>query len=127
MEVENMAPQPVIVRHIGPQAMARDMEGTSEKSRVWKRAALAAAAGALFGFAASVWLETLKAQPGAIIENSSQQTSIVVVPALAKQATDASAEAEKLKTRNRRLEALVQVLQQRAQLERRDHGLKTRN
>jgi hypothetical protein len=90
-----------------------------------------AVVGALFGFGASFWLETPKAQHGSQVEDSNLgQTSVIIVPAEsapAKQTANSSAEVERLKTRNRRLEALVQVLQRRAQADGGDPGLKIKN
>ena len=130
MAVENVAIQPVMVRHAEPSVMPRDM-GKGGKSRLWKRAGAVAAAGALFGFAASLWLQVPKARHGTQIENNRvRQTSVVVIPAEpapAQQTEEHSAEMDKLKTRNRRLEALVQVLQKRSQAGKRNAGLKIKN
>jgi hypothetical protein len=130
MEAENLASQPVMVRRLGPAVMPRAMEKASEKTLVWKRAAAVAAAGVLFGFAASLWLETPKAQRGVPTGSNPRQTSVLIIPAESapvKQTVDHSAEVERLKTRNRRLEALVQVLQQRAEAGNRNPSPKIKN
>lgn len=131
MEAENIAPQPVMVRRTEPKAMARDMEGKAAKIRVWKRVAFVAAVGMLFGFGASFWMETPKSQRGSQIESSNlRQTSVVIVPTeptSVKQTVGDEAEVERLKTRNRRLEALVQVLQHRAKSGKHASSLKIKN
>ena len=93
---------------------------------------MVAVAGALFGFAASIWLETPAHRRTATrVEGSTpRQTSVVIVPvesAPAKSLVDTSAEVDKLKTRNRRLEALVEVLQKRSQMEKRTPDPKIKN
>ena len=111
--------------------MARDIERASKKTRVWRKAGIVSLAGALFGFAASFWLEAPKTLHGVQMESSrSRQASVLVVSAAsapAKKMTDDPVEVEKLKTRNQRLEALVQVLQKRSQTGKRGTGLKIKN
>ena len=131
MDVENVAAQPVMVRHIGPFVTPRDMKSNGEKSRLWKRAGVVAAAGALFGFAVSLWLEAPKAQRQVEAESTrSRSASVLVIPAESapvQPTGDRSAEMDRLKTRNRRLEALVQVLQKRSQAGKPNPGLKIKN
>ena len=119
MEAEHIALQPVMVRRVGSLIMPRNVGNASKKSLVWKRVATVAVLGAIFGFAVSFWLGASKPQYMAPVgESRSRSTSVLVIPAASapvKQETENSAEVERLKTRNRRLEALVQVLQQRAQ------------
>lgn len=131
MEAENVATHPVMVRRVGPVIMAREVERASGKTRVWKKAGIVSVVGALFGFAASFWLEAPKALRGVQMESGHpQQTSVLVAPAEsapAKQMINDPVEMERLKIRNRRLEALVQVLQRRAQTGKRSTGLKIKN
>lgn len=144
MEVESLDRQPVMVRHTEQGIVLRGIENVPAKLQVWKRAGTVAAAGVLFGFGASLWfgmanLPVQKAQRWVRVEEgNSPQTSPSVnfsnsMPV--KQVADGSADIgsvdspamERLKTRNRRLEALVQVLQKRAQAGKRGKGLTIKN
>ena len=131
MEAQDVAAQPVVVRRMG-QSVAPKVVGNAPKNpRAWKRAGVVVAVGMLFGFAASLWFgspnpSTQKAQP----DNSTSQQTLVIIPTESvpvKQTADNSAELERLKTRNRRLEALVQVLQKRAQAGKHGAALKMKN
>ncbi len=131
MEPERIVSPPVLVRRIGPKMMARDIVNAAEQTRMWKTVAGVAAIGVLLSFVASFWLRVPQAQRGIQAESSNlRQPPAVIVPAKStpvQSIENPYFEIEKLKTKNRRLEALVQVLQQRVQAEKRNPGLKIKN
>ena len=135
MQAQNVATQPVMVRHTEQKIVPGSIGDAPKTSPVWKRAGAVAAAGMVFGFAASLYFQTphpsvQKAESVEQMGSRGAQQTLIVIPAESapvKQTADGSAEVEKLKTRNRRLEALVQVLQKRSRSGSHATGLKIKN
>ncbi len=143
-EAVGSVPQPVIVRRADQSVAPGRVANAPGKSRVWRRAGAMATAGILFGFSAAVCLKSTsapvqKAQRWVQADSGNfQQIYPSGTPAehtseeqftggtTAKNNADV-AEVERLKTRTRRLEALVQVLRKRAQVEKRDSGPTVKN
>lgn len=126
IEEERSAPQVVIVRRAEPILISKSAEIPLSSLPAWKRAGLVATAGILFGLGAAISFGPTH-RPAPIGQHwtrvdgdvshqpASLMTSVETVPLRQAVASTADAvEIEKLKTRNRRLEALVQVLKNRS-------------
>jgi hypothetical protein len=127
-KVADTTPHLMRVRRASQQAVeSRVASQASPKSPVWRRASFAATAGVLFGIIAAVWLRPgnapVQRTEGWSVEKSgprqinmpSAVTASQSVKETSSGATADPAEVKRLKVRNRRLEALVQVLKKRAQ------------
>ncbi len=126
-KVADTAPHLVMVRHANGEVESQNASRASHKPVAWRKAGYAAVVGVLFGIAAAAWLRPSNLPVGTrertFIENSNFQQ--ISPPSAAAESASVTAlthrpavdpvEVERLKTRNRRLEALVRVLKERTQ------------
>ena len=127
VETERSAPQIVMVRRAEQSFMPKSAERPFTRLPMWRRAVLVATAGVLFGFGVAISfgpvhrpVQTAQRQSQASSDVRSQPAPAITSsqPESLRQAVASNpdtAEIERLKTRNRRLEALVQVWKNRAQ------------
>ena len=126
IETECPAPQVVVVRRALTTPAPQRAENLSAPLPPWKRAGFVATAGILFGLGAAISFGPIHRPAQTrqhwvrVEDNTNQKPAPPVVsvePLLLEQAATSNpdtAEVERLKTRNRRLEALVEVLKKRA-------------
>lgn len=125
-ETERSTPQIIMVRRAEQNSMPKTAEKPLVRSPIWRRVLLVATAGILFGFGVAIsfgpvhrptqtvqrWVQVsddTRSQPAPAItrnEPESMRQAAVNSPEIA--------EMERLKVRNRRLEALVEVLKKRS-------------